>query len=84
MQRIQLSARDAEFVAEKLSSGLYETVDAVVAAGLELLRERDDAELRQFIQEGLDDVEAGRVHTYENAEDLLADIKRGLIDAHQP
>ncbi|MDH4413004.1 MAG: type II toxin-antitoxin system ParD family antitoxin [Rhizobium sp.] len=72
MQRIQLSANDADFVEEQLKSGLYEGADDVVAAGLKLLREREEAELRQFIQEGLDDVEAGRVMHFEESGDLTA------------
>ncbi|KQW31017.1 addiction module antitoxin [Rhizobium sp. Root274] len=84
MPSIQLSQQDAEFVEEQMNSGLYESADAVVTAGLALLRERDEATLRMLIQEGIDDVEAGRVHTYENAEAFLADMKRMFEDAREP
>lgn len=72
MQRIQLSARDAEFVAEQLNAGSYGSADDVIAAAIKLLREREEAELRQFIQEGLDDVESGRVMHFEDAGDMTA------------
>lgn len=72
MQRIKLSAKDADFVEEQLNAGSYESADDVVAAALKLLREREEAELRQFIQEGLDDVESGRVMHFEDAGDITA------------
>lgn len=72
MPRIQLSAKDEEFVEQQLNAGSYESADDVVAAALELLREREEAELRQFIQEGLDDVESGRVMHFEDAGDMTA------------
>ena len=59
MSNIQLSKQDAEFVEEQMNSGLYESADAVVTAGLALLREQEEATLRELIQEGIDDVEAG-------------------------
>lgn len=84
MPSIQLSKQDAEFVEEQMNSGLYESADAVVTAGLALLREQEEATLRVLIQEGIDDVEAGRVHTYENAEAFLDDMKRVFEDAREP
>lgn len=74
MRNIQLSKQDAEFVAEQVNSGLYESADAVITASLALLREQDDATLRKLIQEGIDDVEAGRVMSFDSAEELTAYI----------
>ncbi|SIQ51599.1 antitoxin ParD1/3/4 [Rhizobium sp. RU33A] len=74
MRNIQLSKQDAEFVEEQMNSGLYESVDAVVTAGLALLREQEEAILRELIQEGIDDVEAGRVMSFDSAEELTAYI----------
>lgn len=74
MRNIQLSKQDAEFVEEQMSSGLYESVDAVVTAGLALLREQEEATLRELIKEGIDDVEAGRVMSFDSAEELTAYI----------
>lgn len=84
MRNIQLSKQDAEFVEEQMNSGLYDSADAVVTAGLALLREQEEATLRMLIQEGIDDVESGRVHTYENAEAFLADMKHTFEDAREP
>lgn len=74
MRNIQLSKQDAEFVEEQMNSGLYDSADAVVTAGLALLREQEEATLRKLIQEGMDDVEAGRVMTFDSAEELTAYI----------
>lgn len=57
-----------------MNSGLYESADAVVTAGLALLREQEEATLRMLIQEGIDDVEAGRVMSFDSAEELTAYI----------
>jgi antitoxin ParD1/3/4 len=71
---IQLSKQDAEFVEEQMKSGLYESADAVVTAALALLREQEEATLRVLIQEGIDDVEAGRVMSFNSADELTAYI----------
>lgn len=84
MPNIQLNKRDEKFVEKQISSGLYGSADEVVTAGLRLLRERDEADLRMLIQEGIDDVEAGRVCTYESAEEFLADLQRAENDAQKP
>ncbi|RYC17789.1 type II toxin-antitoxin system ParD family antitoxin [Ciceribacter ferrooxidans] len=84
MPNIQLNKRDEKFVEKQISSGLYDSAEEVVTAGLRLLRERDEADLRMLIQEGVDDVEAGRVHTYESAEEFLADLQRAENDAQKP
>lgn len=57
-----------------MNSGLYESADAVVTAGLALLREQEEATLRKLVQEGIDDVEAGRVMSFDSAEELTAYI----------
>jgi antitoxin ParD1/3/4 len=74
VRNIQLSKQDAEFVEEQMNSGLYDSADAVVTAGLALLREQEEATLRMLIQEGIDDVEAGRVMSFDSAEELTAYI----------
>ncbi len=82
MRNIQLSKQDAEFVEEQMNSGLYESPDAVITAGLALLRERDEATLRMLIQEGIDDVEAGRVMSFDSAEELTAYIM-GMVEERE-
>lgn len=57
-----------------MNSGLYDSADAVVTAGLALLRQQEEATLRMLIQEGMDDVEAGRVMSFDSAEELTAYI----------
>ncbi len=74
MPNIQLSKQDAEFVEEQMNSGFYQSADAVVTAGLALLREKEGATLRVLIQEGIDDVEAGRVMSFDGAAELTAYI----------
>jgi antitoxin ParD1/3/4 len=78
MAEIQLSEQDKAFVEDLVNNRVYKSADEVVAAGLRLLGSEEGkfVELQRLIQEGLDDVEAGRVHRYESAEDMLADIKR--------
>ncbi|WP_240532574.1 type II toxin-antitoxin system ParD family antitoxin [Agrobacterium albertimagni] len=69
-----MSKQDAEFVEEQMNSGLYDSADAVVTAGLALLREQEEATLRELIQEAMDDVDAGRVMSFDSAEELTAYI----------
>lgn len=57
-----------------MNSGLYDSADAVVTAGLALLREQEKVTLRKLIQEGMDDVEAGHVMSFDSAEELTAYI----------
>lgn len=60
------------FVEAEVASGAYPDVDAVLAAAVDLLRRqqrREAAKVERFkalIQEGLDDLEAGRVEIVED------------------
>ena len=78
MTEIHLSEEDQAFVQDLLDNRVYRTADEVVAAGLRLLGSQEGRfmELQRLIQEGLDDVEAGRVHSYASAEEMLEDIKQ--------
>ncbi|WP_320199388.1 type II toxin-antitoxin system ParD family antitoxin [Agrobacterium sp. rho-13.3] len=78
MAEIHLSEQDRAFIDEQVSAGIYRSADDVVAAGLRLLGSEEGklVELQRLIQEGLDDVEAGRVHRYGSADEFLNDIKR--------
>jgi len=75
MTEIHLSDDDKAFIEEQVKAGNFTGADEVMAAGMRLLREKHE-NLRNLIQEGLDDVAAGRVHEYETGEDFLSDIKR--------
>lgn len=75
MTDIHLSDEDKAFIEEQVKAGIYKDADEVVAAGLSRLQKETEI-LKRLIQEGLDDVEAGRVHSYASAEELSNDIKR--------
>jgi antitoxin ParD1/3/4 len=74
---VRLAERDKEFIEQQVEAGLYDSPADVVSAGLRALKSEELklAELKAMIQEGLDDVAAGRVYEYESAEDMLRDIK---------
>lgn len=78
MTEIHLSEDDRAFVQDLVDNRVYKNADEVVAAGLRLLGSEEGkfVELQRLIQEGLDDVAAGRVHIYGSGEEFLADIKR--------
>ena len=75
MPSIRLNKNDETFVEELVKSGVYGSADEMISAGLGNLREQDSETLRLLIQEGIDDIEAGRFHVYEIAEQFLADIR---------
>jgi antitoxin ParD1/3/4 len=76
MTEIHLSEQDRNFIEEQVQAGIHEDADAVIAAGLRLLGSNEGklVELQRLIQEGIDDVEAGRVMEFDSAEDLTAHI----------
>ncbi|KQV43412.1 MULTISPECIES: type II toxin-antitoxin system ParD family antitoxin [unclassified Rhizobium] len=70
------------FITRQVETGRFNNASEVVRAGLRLL-ERDEvklAELKRLIDEGLDDIAAGRVYEYESSEALLDDIINGKHD----
>ncbi|RWX75893.1 type II toxin-antitoxin system ParD family antitoxin [Neorhizobium lilium] len=75
MAEIHLSDDHKAFIEDLVKSGAYKNEDEVVAAGLRLLQQKD-ANLRKLIQEGLDDVEAGRVLSFASSEELTAHIMK--------
>jgi antitoxin ParD1/3/4 len=70
----------AEFVEKEVASGAYATASEVVRDGLRMLREERAVYeekltiLRQEIQKGIDDVEAGRFSD-RSVMDILADLE---------
>jgi antitoxin ParD1/3/4 len=77
MTEIHLSEEHKAFVKKLVTAGYYKDIEAVLAGGLRLLQQDDMFfELQRQIQEGLDDVEAGRLHHYDSAEEMLKDIKQ--------
>ena len=67
----------------KVDAGLYPSADEVVERALDLLDERDVAVamVKDLVQKGIDDIEAGRYKTYssENRDELLEDIKQRAL-----
>jgi antitoxin ParD1/3/4 len=67
-----------QFVQAKVRSGRFSSPDEVIAAGVRMLRQQEEAhEARELegIREGLEDMHAGRGRP---AEDVFADIRREL------
>ena len=59
---IALRPEDKQMLDEKVASGRFSSADEAVAAALELLRRREDAELetlRMEVRKGFDQIEAG-------------------------
>jgi antitoxin ParD1/3/4 len=88
---IKLTGDLEAFVDAQIESGAYATPEDVVRAGFAALKgdglEEDEVysasgkrlsteELKAMIDEGLADMEAGRMIRYDSAEELSADIKR--------
>ena len=76
MTEIHLSEEDQTFIEEQVQDGRYKSADEVIAAGLRLLgsEEGQIQELRREVQLGIDDVNAGRVMTFKNSEELTTHI----------
>src|SRR3954469_24590069 len=72
----QLPADLEQFVQAKVRSGRFRSPDEVIAAGVRLLRqqeEADEARVLEGIRQGLEDMHAGRGRP---ADDVFADIRR--------
>lgn len=74
---VTLPAMFESFVRQKIDSGAYQTADEVVADSLSLLRqeERWKTSASTKIEEGLDDLKAGRALTAAESEAQMADFK---------
>ena len=65
-----------QFVEAKVRSGRFASRDEVIAAGVRLLRQQEEAEdarVLEGIRQGLDDMRAGRGRP---AEEVFAEIRR--------
>ena len=76
MPEIHLSEQDEKFIEEQVAAGIFKDADAVIAAGLRLMGSKEGrfVELQRLLQEGLDDVDAGRVMEFSSADDFTAHI----------
>lgn len=63
-------------ISRQVAKGNFTTAEEVVRAGVQLLEDQEAEleELRKLIDGGDADIAAGRIHRYDNADDLLADI----------
>lgn len=75
---ISLTTPLENYVQEKLDSGMYASASEVIRAGLRALRDKDlEANIVAGIEQGLADVEAGRVRPFDAnyAESLKSRIR---------
>lgn len=71
---VMLSPPLDEFIEDQVRSGAFPDAAAVIRAGLRLLRDDDAAKTRRFeamIQEGLDDLAAGRMEVVDDIDAWL-------------
>jgi putative addiction module CopG family antidote len=77
---IELSPDLADFIEEQVKTGIYESPSAAVnAAVARMLAEQSPeevAELRALVEEGIADLDAGRVVTNFNLKDFLSEQRR--------
>jgi len=74
------------FISNQIEAGRFNNASEVVRAGLRMLEDYETraAELRASIDAGDDDINAGNVFEYANAEELTNDIvKRGMERLNQ-
>ena len=79
---VSLTPELERIVNSKVKSGLYNSASEVVREGLRLLQERDELRkmklnaLRQEIEQGIDDLEAGR---FRDGSEVMAEFKSHLL-----
>jgi antitoxin ParD1/3/4 len=80
-RNVVLTDRQAKFVEKMVASGRYQNASEVMREGLRLV-EQQEAEnaaklkaLREAVQLGIDDIEAGRYRIFENGDELEAHLK---------
>jgi antitoxin ParD1/3/4 len=75
-RNVVLTDHQAELVERLVNSGRYQNASEVLREGLRLIEQRDAedtarlAALREAVQVGIDDFEAGRFRTFETAQAL--------------
>ncbi len=67
---VQLNPDAVQFVEGLVASGQFESPEAAVAAGVQLLKSQQ--QLRAEIQKGIDDADAGRVF---DGEEVFAELR---------
>jgi len=71
---VTLPAEIEKIVAEKISSGAYQSADEVISKSVRLLEAKDKGTeaLRREIMRGFEDIQEGRFSTVSNDEELEA------------
>lgn len=88
-QLISLSPAAARFVQKQIARGRFGSAREAVEAGIEMLRIREQEEQarlehwRKLIQEGVDDIDAGRVNDGETVMRELREKHERLAAAQQ-
>ena len=91
---ITISEEYLAHVCQLVDSGRYPSADAVIARALALLEERDLADtdpaiekeladIRAKVVQGVDDLRNGRFTRYESREQLVEDIRRRGIERRE-
>lgn len=80
-RNVVLTGRQAKFVEKMVESGRYQNASEVMREGLRLV-EQQEAEnaaklkaLREAVQLGIDDIEAGRYRVFNNGTELEEHLK---------
>jgi antitoxin ParD1/3/4 len=79
---VSLTPELEKIINVKVESGLYNSASEVVRAGIRLLQQQDEIRelklesLRNEIQKGIDDLEAGR---YQNGPEVMIEMKKHLL-----
>lgn len=86
-RNVVLTDRQAKFVEKMVASGRYQNASEVMREGLRLV-EQQEAEnaaklkaLREAVQLGIDDIEAGRAMVFETGEELEEYLRKVTLAA---
>ncbi len=89
-RNVVLTEHQTHFIEELVNSGRYQNASEVLREGLRLVerREQEDelrlARLREAVQLGIDDFEAGRYKSFESAEALSQHLKQLADEVLEP
>ena len=86
-KNVVVTQRQAKMIDRLVSSGQYQNASEVLREGLRLVEERNREEkaklkaLREAIQVGIDDLEAGRYTTFHSSEELRRFLRQVTEEA---
>jgi antitoxin ParD1/3/4 len=78
-QARKITGAMSAWVDEQINAGRFADENEAIQAGLVALADRDAriSNLQGLVQQGVDDLEAGRYNDYDSPEALIQDIMRG-------